>query len=85
MAFPFGGHPTLADYLAWVREGHGFTAETGVAHTASGKMVPIIRISKQGGPSVVVPGIKQTDRLAPSQVGQLDRRLGLNSPWFSVD
>jgi hypothetical protein len=85
MAFPFGGHPTLAAYIDWARTEHNFRAQSGYGQDRRGKTHTVTKIYKDGGPSVVVVGIAQNDRLAPSQVGNLDRRLGLNSPWFSVD
>lgn len=85
MAIPFGGHPTFGQYLVWVRDTHGFAAQTGIAADKAGRSHTVTKIFKDGGPSVVVPGIKQDEFLAPSQVGNLDRRLGVTSPWFSVD
>lgn len=84
MAFPFGGHPTLADYLVWARDQHGFAAQSGYAHTELGKTVSVTRVSKPGGPSLVISGLSQTERITPTQIGNFDRRLGINSPWFSV-
>lgn len=85
MAFPFGGHPTFGQYLIWARDSHGFTARTGIGADDLGRSHSVTRIFREGGPSVIIPGIKQNDRLTPSFVGYLDRRLGINSPWFSVD
>lgn len=85
MAFPFGGHPRLADYIGQARKDHGATAKSGSAADDSGKSHSVTRIEVPSGKSVVVVGIKQTERLVPSQIGYLDRRLGITSPWFSVD
>jgi len=85
MAFPFGGHPTFAKYLVWARDTHDFAAQTGVAKDSSGKPYTVTKIFKPGGPSVIVPGVGQNEYLTPSMVGYLDRRLGLKSPWFSID
>lgn len=84
MAYPFGGHPTLADYIGFARE-QGFEAKSGYAQDRTGKTHTSTRIFKNGGPSVVVVGVSQTDYLVPTQVGNLDRRLKLDSPWFGVD
>lgn len=84
-AFPFGGHPTFGAYLAWANSEHGFRAQSGIASDSSGKTHCVTKIFKDGGPSIVFVGVQQTERLLPSQVGYLDRRLGLVSPWFSID
>lgn len=84
MAFPFGGHPTLAAYMHWARE-QGFRAQSIAASDERGKTHTAIKLSKEGGRSVVVVGVKQHEHLAPSMVGYLDRRLGVKSPWISVD
>ena len=84
MAFPFGGHPTLAAYMHWARE-QGFSAQSIAAPDDRGKTHTATKIFKEGGNSVVVVGVKQSEHLAPSMVGYLDRRLGVKSPWFSVD
>jgi len=86
MAFPFGGHPTLADYIGQARKDHGATAKSGSASDDSGRSHTVTRIEiPASGRSVVVVGISQTEHLEPSMIGYLDRRLGINSPWFSVD
>ena len=84
MAFPFGGHPNLAKYLEFARE-NGFTVRTGFGPDSSGKVHTTIRVFKEGGPSVIIAGLGQDEYLVPTQVGNLDRRLGLKSPFFSID
>lgn len=81
MSFPFGGHPQLAEYIAWLRDEHGFNAQTGIASDASGKVRSTIRISKEGGPSLIIVGKAQQDRLEPSALRSYDRRLGVKSRW----
>jgi predicted PhzF superfamily epimerase YddE/YHI9 len=86
MAYPFGGHPTIAAYVLWARDTHGFRAQTIAATDENGKSHTVVRISKDGGPSVVVPtNAAQSERLTPSMLGYLDRRLGLVCPWFTVE
>ncbi|HHY49947.1 MAG TPA: hypothetical protein GYA10_09390 [Alphaproteobacteria bacterium] len=85
MADPFGGHPTLGRFMAWANQEHGFKCRTGTAPDRSGKQHPVVRIFKDDGPSVVVVGIEQDEHLSPTQVGNLERRLGVKSRWFSVD
>ena len=86
MSFPLGGHPRLADYIANVRKKCGATAKSGSAADESGKSHTVTRIEiPKTGKSVVVVGVQQTEYLTPSLIGYLDRRLGITSPWFSVD
>jgi len=86
MAFPFGGHPRLADYIGQARKDHGATSQSGSAADSSGGAHAVTKIAIPAtGKSVVVVGVNQTEYLTPSMVGYLDRRLGIDSPWFSVD
>ncbi len=85
MAFPFGGHPTFAMYMQWARETHQCKAASGFAADSSGKTHTVTQITAPDGKSVAVVGTKQTEHLAPTMVGYLDRRLGIESPWFSID
>ncbi|MFD2056461.1 hypothetical protein ACFSQT_27150 [Mesorhizobium calcicola] len=85
MAYPFGGHPRLADYIGQARQDHGATCQSGTAADSSGKAHAVSKIKVPSGKSVVVVGMDQTDHLTPSMVGYLDRRLEITSPWFSVD
>lgn len=84
MSFPFGGHPQLVRYMLWARDEHDFRAQSGTASDEDGQPYHVIKIYKHGGPSVVVVGVSQEEYLSPSQVANLDRRLGLNSPWFGI-
>lgn len=83
MSFPFGGHPTLAMYLHWLRE-QGFSAKSGVASSISGRAIPIIRITKSEGPTLIIVGLGQNKHLTPTQLSNFDRRLGVECPWFTA-
>jgi hypothetical protein len=83
-AFPFGGHPTLDEYVAWARE-HGCKSSSGILSDEDGRVHSLTRIVSRAGNWVTVTGLKGTDRLVPTMIGYLDRRLGMRSPWFSVD
>lgn len=85
MAYPFGGHPTLGQFMVWARDEHGFTCQSGTAPDRYGRQHPAVRIFKQGGPSAIVVGLSQSDFLMPTMIGYLERRLGVVSDWFSVD
>jgi len=76
MAFPFGGHPTLAEYMHWIRECGG-SAQSGT----DPRHRSVIKITADNGNVVIVADLKQSERLAPSYVEYLDRRLGVKSPW----
>jgi hypothetical protein len=80
MAFPFGGHPTLAEYIEWART-QGCTTFSGVDTRQS---IPVTKITAPSGKWVIEAGTLQTDRLTPTTIGRLDRRLGLVSPWFGL-
>ena len=86
MAYPFGGHPRLADYIGQARKDHGAIAKSGSAADSSGKSHTVTRIQiPKTGRYVIVVGVDQKEHLAPAMVGYLDRRLDIVSPWFSVD
>ena len=81
VAFPFGGHPTFGQYLQWAAE-QGCKVQRGVDTAASIGVTKII--SPDGKKWVVQAGTLPTDYLTPTDVGRLDRRLGLLSPWISA-
>ena len=82
MAYPFGGLPTLAQYMHWIRECGG-NCQSGVSKVG-GQMHTLTKIQADNGNVAIVTGVKQTERLVPSMIGYLDRRLGVKSPWPSV-
>jgi hypothetical protein len=80
-AFPFGGHPTLNQYVAWA-VGQGCSVQTGVDTEHS---VAVVKITSPDGMKYAIEaGIMPNDYLTPTTVGRLDRRLGLISPWFGA-
>lgn len=84
MSFPFGGHPNLATYIAWLMEEHRGTMQSGYMTDRKGNTHSITKLALPNGRSVVVVGVGQKEFLVPSMVGYLDRRLGVKSKWFSV-
>lgn len=84
MAAPFGGHPTLAHYIVWLRE-QGGRVESGFATDSKGKMHVVTKLTADNGKVVIVTGVKQEERLVPTMIGYLNRRLGLTSPWMAID
>lgn len=84
MAAPFGGYPTLARYIGWARNNHGCTAQSGVRPDADGRIETLTVIRAPSGRRAVVLG-QQEQVLPPTMVGYLDRRLGIESPFASLD
>lgn len=74
MAFPFGGHPTLHQYLEWLRS-QGFEYKSGIWNFET-----TFRIEKDGKPLLSVFG-ELEEYLSPSVVEYFDRRLGVASPF----
>jgi hypothetical protein len=81
MAFPFGGHPTFATYIEWLKQTHNGTAQTQITTDAAGKPHPATKLSLPNGNSVVVAGVGRTEYVAAGTISFIDRRLGVKSPW----
>ncbi len=43
--------------------------------------MPLTRIVSPNGHHVIVAGVGQDERLVPTHVAYLDRRLSMKSPW----
>lgn len=85
MAQPFGGHPTLGQYLAWAR-GEGCKVTQGYTHAPDGRPYSVTHIVSPDGERWVFDiGTQQSDYLVPTTIARLDRRLGMRSPYFSLD
>jgi hypothetical protein len=83
-AFPFGGHPTFGQYIAWAVH-HGCTVKSGVI-LVEGQPYCVTRIFDRAGKNWVTEiGTEQKDLFVPTTIGRFDRRLGLKSPFFSID
>ena len=91
MAHPFGGHPKLSMYLDWLRS-QGFEYQSGYSAGESGKDIDTeaeinltIRVTnREGKPLLHIFDVSLDEYLTPSQVGNFDRRLGVNSPFAKV-
>lgn len=81
-AHPFGGHPTLGQYLVWARQ-EGCTVQSGVGSDLDGRPHTLTKIETPTGRHVIIVGA-QTERLVPTMVSYLNRRLGLKAPWFAL-
>ena len=78
---PFGGLIRFSQYQEFAIK-EGCTVQNGV-NTQHG--VSLTLISSPSGGWVIEPGTQFNDYLAPTTIGRFDRRLGLVSPFFSVD
>ncbi len=84
MSMPFGGHPTFVQYIAWAIS-QGCRVQSGIAQTPDGKVEKLTKIDAPNGKWVTAVGIDQRDFLVPTMIAWLDRRLGMKSPFFSID
>lgn len=83
MAYPFGGHPRLVEYIHWANS-QGCRTDFGVMTDDAGRPFGTTRITAASGKAVLLVDMDQTERLAPTSIARLDRRLGLTSPFFSL-
>lgn len=75
MAAPFEQRPTLQEYLDWAKKAG---CEWGEAPHAD---EVLFRINAPNGRFVFFMAEGVDERLTPSQVSNLDRRLGMDSPF----
>jgi predicted PhzF superfamily epimerase YddE/YHI9 len=80
MAFPFGGHPTLGQFVEWAIQ-NNCSAEIKVQHRPTGQAYQVLEIRKSNGGSVAVAEPDLEERLEPSMVTYLQRRLGIKTPF----
>lgn len=85
MAFPFGGHPTLAQYCTRLQQEFNCAVEQGVATDDNGAGESITKITTEAGLYAIVIGVQHKEHLTPSQVAYLDRRLGINSRFPKLE
>lgn len=81
-AYPFGGHPLFAQYIAWAIE-QGCSVQSGIITDSRGRPHAITRIVAPDG-NWVIEATDQKEYLAPSAVSRLDRRLGLKSTFAGL-
>jgi hypothetical protein len=79
---PAGGHPTLAQYIAWAEQQGCQVSHRRVRN--NGRSVCVTKFRAPSGRGVLEVGTELTDYLVPTTVDRLDRRLGLRSPWPSI-
>jgi hypothetical protein len=83
MSAPFGNHPTLNEYLMWAYT-QGYRAKSVLTQDDNGKMCTLQKVTAPDGRYVFAPDMAANERLRPLQVGYLDRRLALNSPFSKL-
>jgi hypothetical protein len=83
-AAPFGQHPTFGEYLQWAQNVEKCTVHVLRRSTLDGNLETRTMIEAPSGRYAIERGTEQNDRLSPTTVGRLDRRLGLKSPFPSV-
>lgn len=86
-AHPFGGgYPTFSQYLTWAAQTAQCKVQTGYKLTDDGEALSMTLILAPSGRHAIEVDLLQEDRIVPSIIAALDRRLGLKSPWsFSSD
>ena len=80
-AYPFGGHPTLEEYLCWARECGCKTNSGVIVDPDEGPYSVTHIINSDDDRYAIEVGTQANERLAPTTVARLDRRLGMKSPW----
>lgn len=80
MAFPFGGHPRLADYVEWARTECDCTYQSGYSKVGN-HVETFVCIENPANGKHTIEFIPFDEYLTPSTVSALDRRLGLDSPF----
>jgi hypothetical protein len=84
-AVPFGGHPTLAQYIAWAAS-VGCAVRYGTTVAADGRPSRIVLIESPDRTRwVPIVEILDSEYLVPTTIARLDRRLALRSPFFAID
>ena len=83
VAHPFGGHPTLYEYCQWaIREGCKVTSA--VATDPDGRPTTVTIIEAPDGRKAAEIDTQMDDRLVPTTITRLDRRLGLKSSFVKL-
>lgn len=84
-ANPFGAHPTLGQYLAWAAHA-GCTVKYGYRTASDGRALRLVMVdSFHGNGWVHIVEMLDTEYLLPTMIAHFDRRLGIQSPFFSID
>lgn len=86
MSFPFGGHPTLKDFLEAAIEA-GCKVESIVrsrrTNGAPFEVIQVTNVASSACLSIAQPDL--AERLAPSMVAHYQRRLGIKTRFPALD
>jgi hypothetical protein len=83
MSHPFGGHPTLADFLDFAAS-QGCSVKKAVRSTKSGRTYEAWVIANPAGGTLTIPNPSFQEPMAPAIVSQYQRRLGIKTPFAEV-
>ena len=84
MSGPFVQFPTFAEYIAWARDERGCKINSGYMAAPNGRMHTTVRILTPDG-KWTVEVLGQDERLTPTTIARLDRRLGLQSAFLEPE
>lgn len=84
-AYPFGGHLTFGAYIEWARQ-QGCTVRNGVVLDEKQRPHSVTQIIAPSKKKFVTEiGTQHNDYIVATTVARFDRRLGVRSPFFSID
>lgn len=81
MAVPFGGHPTLEQFLEWATKNGCKAVPKKRTHSIHRRTYEVLEITGPDGAQVAIANPDLQEHLAPSEVSYLHRRLGVRSPF----
>jgi hypothetical protein len=81
VAVPFGGHPTLEQFLEWATKNGCKAVRKTRTHSIHRRTYEVLEITGPDGAQVVIANPDLQEHLAPSEVSYLHRRLGVRSPF----
>jgi len=81
---PFGDHPRFATYLVWAQRDADCAVQSILVPDHDGAPCSVTKITAPTG-KWVIESMDQREFMTPTSIWRLDRRLGLKSPFFSVD
>ena len=83
-AAPFGGHPTLREYLTWAKRHAKCRWDQQIVVDDDGRPFTVYVILAPDGRFVTSVGIELDEYLTPTTVARFDRRLGIKSSFPSL-
>ncbi len=83
MSAPWGGHPTLDRFVEWAKE-NGCTVDSKVRTDPTGRAFTSLEMVGPHGGRVAMIVSNMDERLVPSQVAYLQRRLAVKAPFAAM-